>query len=339
MLIAWLAVACGPRVGRIEAHDVSAPDGAVLHGPLRVALLGHLAQAPHALASAVADYAPDLVVLNGDAVVRSTVREWETLHRAVAPLSVSPLPGRGEVTADRARRGFAAAWSGLGVSALDAPVTWRAFDIDDGVLIWRVVVLDADRAALQERWREQLFWVPKVVAGPDYDQLIVLANRNLGTLQRGRADADAALATLMDVVREHTAAGRLALVVTGDAETPSAELPGGRWGEAWVSTGRPRSPTGTLLWERGTRALAPGLADALVETFEGRAGGEEMPAFRAERRFPAQSAPVAGWWSLSLAGGACQLRLHLADGAGWKPVYGLGWTRALGWHAIGATPG
>jgi hypothetical protein len=331
LALAALWFGCGPRVGRIEPLSIAAPDGQVLEGDVTIAVVGRLADAPEAAAAIHADD-PALVVLAGDAVHRSVLDEWAALRASVATLPVSPLPGAGESVGDRKRKGFAAAWDGLGVPGLPGEVTWRSLDVHDGGLRWRLVMVDADRDALGDRWTDQLFWIPKVVGDDGYDHLVVISNQAPATLELEAPEASAGLDELLQLVREHADASRMVLLVAGGGHTPHAILPGGRWGEAWVLTGSPRGPTPALLKADDDQVLATGLADALLAEFERRAG-YELDGVKLAQTFEERTA-IAGWWTLHFADGALDLQLRLADGETWRTVYTLRFSPSGGWRPV-----
>ncbi len=300
-----LAIGCGVRTKRIEPLACAGADGQVLEGPVEIALVGHLADASDALVEVLSRESPALVVLTGDVVERSTVAAWGALRTRLGALPVSPLAGEGEKRADRNRRGFVAAFSDLGAQGMRGDVTWRAFDVVEGGLRWRFVVLDADRQGVGDRWTDQLFWLPKVTGDEGYDHLVLITNR---------PGSEVSVRELWELAQEHAGSSRTVLLVAGGADVVSARLPGGRWGVAHVDTGRPVPPVAMV----DPSGLAPGLQDALAAELERRDDGADLA--------------LAGWWQLHLYAGALELTLRLADGSDWPAVYTLGWSPAEGWQ-------
>ncbi len=305
----------------LPAVAVGASDGDVWvrDGPVHLALLGHAARAPAPLLASLAEEPAQLVVLAGDAVPRSRRPAWEALRERVEGLRALPVPGRGERLGDRRLGRYLAIWSGIGVAGLSEPVPWYAVDVETRGTRWRLVVLDAHRDPLGERWLDQLFWVPKVVGADDYDHLVV-------------AVAGPDEGPLLDVVRQHADATRLWMVVRGGRDAPAMILPGGRWGEAWIHTGRPTLPAAPLAQRQGAQRVWPAYVDALVDVFEARTD-RELEGLRESASLSPPRAPVAGFWSLTLEGDHAALTLRLADGtAEWEPGFRAQWTPRSGWR-------
>ena len=83
------------------------------------------------------------------------------------------VPDGGERRGDAHLARYREAFPGAGVPELGLSSFWH-FDLVSGGARWRFVVLDAMRRSLGRRWQDQVFWVPKVVGGDDFDRLVVL---------------------------------------------------------------------------------------------------------------------------------------------------------------------
>ncbi|MBX2801149.1 MAG: metallophosphoesterase [Myxococcales bacterium] len=330
-LMAGLLLGCGPRTSRITPVAVGVQDGAhvMSNVALRIAVVGHAATASDDLFDHLRELDPDLVLLMGDAVRRSHHEEWAQLQHRVRDLAVVPLVGRNERRGDRALRGFSAAWEGLGVAGLDTSDPWLAFELSNGQTLWRLVVLDPDRQSLGSRWMDQLFWVPKVVGGEDYDQLIVAIGEGPGHMD-GLSSVSPGAEALLDLVRRHADPSRFSLVLSGGADVPAAVVPGGRWGEAWVSTGRTSAPAAPLHARIGAMELEDELLTALIRSFEARTGSD-LDGVRNSGVFPPALAPVLGWWLLEVRADTVSLHLQLDSSGGWDSPYSLRRSRSTGW--------
>ena len=331
-----LSMACSPHTRRIESIPVGALDGDIWEerGLIHVAVVGHGAKAPTSLFDQLRQRSRQLVLLAGDAVIESKAEHWNELRQRVQGLRVLPMVGGGERERDPRLRGFYAAWEGAGVTGLGRAVPWYSVDLHSRGARWRLVVLDPHRAALEGRWADQLFWVPKVVGDRGYDHLIVALHGGPGRMDGADPDGNADAAELLRLVRRHTEASRMVLVIVGGARAPAFVLPTGRWGEGWLSAGLPASADVPLWRVQGDLRLAPGFALALVEEFEARAG-ERLEQLRNAAQFDPAQAPVAGFWTLGIDGAAATITLHISnrEGTEWSPAFTTKWSGDLGWHA------
>ena len=219
---------------------------------------------------------------------------------------------------------------------MSGEVSWYAVDLHSQGARWRLVILDSDREALGHRWIDQGFWIPKVVGDRGYDHLIVALCGGPGRLDVEETQLEPEVAELMSLVRRHSDPTRLLLWISGGGHAPGMVLPGGRWGEGWLTTGRSSGPAVPLLYGREGLKLAPGMQQALIQTFESRSG-EVLEELQTSRGFPPQIAPVAGWWELSLSGHELILDLHLSAGVeetSWPVAYQLSWSVDRGWESI-----
>lgn len=304
-------------VAPMPSAPVAAADGAALgaDGRFPVLVVGGLAGADAAVDERLQVGPPQLVVLAGDAVARSTAGDWSRLHQRVEGLPVVPLPGDGEARRDPHRRRFLEAWDGLGVAGLDGEVSWRSFTVATGRARWRVVVLDADRERLGDRWVDELHWVPKVVS-TGRERLIVLLDHPersvAGPVSEGAGE-------LMSLVRRHADPARLVLVVAGST-APELLLTGGRWGEGALGAGRIGGGEPLPLGPRAA-ALDPVLVASLAELLQ--PGVEEPP--------PDPVPPLSAYWELGLAEDALSLVLWVRRPEGWVAAPASRWTGDGGW--------
>lgn len=333
LLAMWMWAACTPWVARIEPAPVGARDGDVLAhaGPIHVALLGHADRAPPSLFRALTDRAAQVVVLAGDAVSRSRPAQWRRLHDRVEGLTVLPVAGTGERNGDPAAMGLMTAWDGLGVEVLSDPGPWYAVDLHTGGARWRFVVLDTDREAMGNKWNDQWFWVPKVVGDDSYDHGVVVLTDGPGRMDGSVDRGSFAAEELLRLVRSHADADRLVMVIVGGTDVPAVVLPGGPWGEAWVTTGPSARATHSLQRLSTRLSLAQGYVDGLELEFARRSGRSEED-LEALPSFDPDDLPVAGYWDFKVAGPRAELTLQLASPTGWTEVPALMWTPSTGWR-------
>ena len=194
------------------------------------------------------------------------------------------------------------------------------------------MVLDSDRVALGDRWVDQLFWLPKVVGDAGYDHLILALDAGPGRMDAGAMGPAAGAEELLALARRHADPLSLVLVIGGGGTVPAMVLPGGRWGEGWLTTGRAAPPATTLLRRRDDLALEAGLASALLAEFERRADAE-LEGLRVGTAFAPPQAPVAGFWTVGLDGSELVVALELHHDLGWFGAYTLTWSPGHGWVA------
>jgi len=307
---------------------MAAQDGDVLlrNEPFSVAIVSDFAAGGAALADALGAAKPDLLVLTGNAIDRSRTHDWIELFDAVDGLPVVPLPGDGERKGDRTLKRFLASWQGLGVDGMADPVSWRTFVVSTPSQRWRFVVLDADRANLDDEWNNQLHWIPKAATAGD-EPLVVLLAQPPAALT---TDRDAAAEELVTLLREHADPSRVVLVASGGTGAPELVLSGGRWGEAWLGAGPPAPPAGALPRAAHDLRLAEPADAALTEWFGGALDNEERQALAAAPAFD-ERWPVAGFWWVSFAGDAIGCELRLYHEGTWVPLPLVRWSRDAGW--------
>lgn len=330
---AALLSACAPKV---PPAAMAAIDGDVVEwsGPIRFGMVGGLAYADTSLDGDLRAAGLSFVVLVGDAVPRGTPRAYSALHQRLDTLPAVPLPGPGEARGDRRLTTYGRAWEGLGVRGVDDdPVPWRAFDLCTDGARWRLVVLDADRERLRDRFRDETFWLPKVLGNREA-QVIVVANRPVGTVWSDWDPASSAgAAFLHGLVLRHTDATRLTLVAAGGTPSPELALPGGPWGEGWLAVGRATGPAGTLTRATQSLALEPGFDRALSAWFA--AAGMDRDALDAAAAYTADRTPVSGWWVVELTGRTLEAALRLQDAQGaWSEAFRVRWTPEEGWRPL-----
>jgi hypothetical protein len=346
LLIGWLlALGCAPRG---PGPNVWAHEGAVLtpQGPVEIAVVGGSGSVEGlaVVADIVRRGAPDAVFLTGDQLPRGTWVRHNEVATAWGDTPVVWVPGRAERRGDRGLRRMSQAVGDLGVPDLGGNVLWHHFDVHLGEARWRVVALDAGKRKMGSmRWTDQLFWLPRVVAGDDFDHLILLIGAPSDSLAARRLRADpTATRELLDVVDHHADPTRLMLVLQGGTPTNELLLPAGPWGAAHVVAGRSSGPTASLRAE-GTSAvgsirhnvsLAPAFATAMIE-FQAR----QLTAGLATTAVPSshtleQRPGTAGFWHITLDGSGITLAFHpIVEGEA-RTMLALAFHASRGWAAV-----
>jgi hypothetical protein len=338
-----------PRHPVVPSHRVYAPDGATvtIERPLRVAVVGATRElgarwTADALIDDLRSLRPDVLLLTGDYVARSDVAEWNALHERWDRVAegVVALPGEGERRGDRRLSGHSAAFAGQGVPELRGVPFWH-FDIVTEGVCWRFVMLDSDARSLGATWRDQLFWLPKVVTGDSYDRLVVAINEPTNGLAGDvRADAAESVATLLRVIGDHADPARLSLVTSGGAASNNIALPQGPYGPAHLLAGN-GSVEGVALRRRslnsaGGRAVSieamfAASLDIEMEHWTGGVG-PEGPLELEDTSWDPRVMSVAGWWGIEIAGYEVALtyRTRCRDGSH-HDLYKLVFSRSRGW--------
>ncbi len=288
---------------------------------------------------------PAFLVLTGDYVARSTIEEWFALHTRWDRVlnGVVALPGYGERRRDRRLRAHGAAFAGQGVPELRGVPFWH-FDVESAGDRWRFVMLDADAKALRNKWRDQLFWLPKVVTGDSYDHLVVAINRPLDELAGPvRSDSAQSVATLLRLISDHTDPNRLVAVLSGGASANALSLPAGDYGEVHVLAGNSGVDASTLsrsarrVDRQRTVDIEPGFAEAIDAELDRWVGANVVsetghsPDWEAGP-WEADVLPIAGWWLIELEGRDIRLtfRIRCHDDSV-HVVYRMRYSRAEGW--------
>ena len=352
MALVLVLVACGPRTSNLQSlpglHD---GQSTAVDGPVTLAVVGATEPAVSTLDILVADVRDaraDLVLFTGSLVRRSTESAWQSAHgqwAGVAPAFLG-TPGARDRRGDGTLRGFHAVFAEQGVPDLGGNVTFSHADLVSEGVRWRVVVLDADRRALGDRWLDQLFWLPKVVSPGDYDHLLVLLNAPQATLaDRPRPGRGREVSALLSVIADHASATALMAVFMGGGSANELQLPGGSFGEAHVGAGTSTAPASDL-WHRGRTdlterpevELVDGLDNALRDELGRRVAAGLAGPLSVERAsleaFPSDVLPTRGWWRVTVSGTELEVALRIEDGrAAYREIYRIRYTRSAGWVA------
>lgn len=373
-----LFTSCGIDPAKIPAAALYADDGVVMEDSrLRLAIVGPTAttvggvddEAFGLLLGDVETVAAaervDGVLLTGGYVARSSTRDWTGFAERWSPLlkndvlvdgerlPVLPMAGSTERIGDKKLTGYGAAFAGVGADiGFGRVASWAHVDLELGEKgRWRFVFLDTFADRLGSRWDEQLFWLPGVVSGTDFDHLIVVMPEAAHTLSEGQKGSEGA-AELLKIIDTHADVMKLKAVITGGAGSNEALLPTGPFGELHVNAGASAIPPHTLLRKRPVEGLsdeltlAPGLDGVLatqLPTFATKRGLSEAQVARLQGTEDEPAAivgagmPALSWWKLEVQGTNARftLRSQGADGA-FADRWAATWTTRDGW--TGAVP-
>lgn len=300
----------------------------------------------------------DFVLLTGDYVRRSATSEWvafgdrwsETLasdRPADNPdrVRVIALAGADEAVGDKALAGYGAAFKGQGPDiGLGRVASWGYFDATIGTKTWRLVFLDTHEKALGSRWKEELFWLPKVVSGDDFDHLIVfLPDPLVTTAQGAEMDVDDNASELLSVIDEHSGMMKLVAVITGGAATNSLILPTGPFGEAHILAGNAGIPGASLLRSRPapeagyeTIEIEPGFDKAIGRGFllwqRDLVLSQRVIDDEAAGIYDGSAFPVQGWWIVTLDPRGAAATFRINGPRGQVDIYRASWSRKDGWQ-------
>ena len=270
LLFSLLTSACGLDPAKVANHRLFVADGTEIVAPTNIqfAIIGNTRGMhpaidrgnlgrPGVTHQLVGDViassmtgGPDFAVLTGDLVRSSSNSEWSNfdtqfvglIDGATAPpvrtqrIPVIAVAGDGDGAGDAAYAGLSAAFPGTGASIGHGRIaSWSHFDIASGTAKWRFIVLDSNKAAIGSRWREQITWLPKAIAGK-FDGIIVLIHEpaySLGGNTRG-SEATRELLTALDRIAPMES---LKAVITAGPNVSQALLPEGPLGALHIGAG------------------------------------------------------------------------------------------------------
>lgn len=378
-----------PKASAIPTQDLYADDGEVKSsmGAVHFAVVGDTraaiaadkvsgrASIEGAEQAIVADIAAHVdafrlkfAVLLGNMVTTSSTGEWKSFNADWVPVLAGselaegggtrikslPVCGTSDRGADEWLVGFGAAFPGVGANiGANRVASWYTVDLAADGKVWRLIVLDSDRASLGSRWDEQIAWIPEALKGDAYDHLLVFMNQSPHTLARGVKD-DAGAAELLSNVEDSTKLNMTTAVFSANTGANEIYLPGGRMGEAYINVSS-GAPAATLARWRATPELrlesifdlqlikafdhaveARGLAETVVDHAKARGSYEGFVG-----EYEARAFPIAGWWNVSIAGDTLALDFRMWDPSGTgengtvESIYHADWDRKGGWR-IGA---
>jgi hypothetical protein len=347
-----LLCSCGLNTARVPSLEVIAGSGEVVQAAqaTRFAVIGatktktsianhvQIANLVDDLRAQSAVSGLDGVILTGDYVTRSSTLQWKSFSRAwgdflltdgkdsanAARKPVAALVGNGERRGDPGLRGFGASFGtfprDIGHNRVGS---WSYFDVDSADITWRVLFLDANKAALGSRWMEQLFWVPTVVTDPAYDKLVVFINQPVVSLSTGHtidtATDSRALYTLID---DNIPIGKLEAIVSSGVAVNEFFLPTGAYGEAFIVAGN--SAVGSPGLDRWSKEQGIGEGDLAHEALFGLAQLNEYEKWAEALEWPERALdearaqgswdgfvahlpgnrfPTSGWWTMEIERG------------------------------------
>ena len=306
------------------------------------------------------------VALTGDFVKRSSNQEWarfatrwgDTLKSDVDSnntlrLPVMPVPGAGEFSGDARLKGFGGAFPDAGASiGYNRVGSWGSIDTKIDGDTWRFIFLDTHEAALGSRWQEELFWLPKVVTGEDYDHLVVFMPDPLVTLAQGTVmNPDDAPSTLLGIIDDNAGVAKLMAVFSGGGATNEVYLPSGSFGEAYINAGNSGIPGQNLArWGAADKAKfrdvqLEALFDlSLMGEFDRQNESKPMSETvvdqaKARNSFATYTGiysgadfPVQGWWIADVKKKtmSATYRMRRADGT-FRDIYTIAYGKKDGW--------
>lgn len=309
---------------------------------MRIAVVGATRQRGEAwrgaeLVSSIAEWSPHAVVQTGGSVARGSAREWQDWERRWDSLAdrVVALPDRASRRKDRKLEHWRDASGSYGVSRLEH-ATWTAETIQTEGVRWRIVLLDTEARAMGTGWLDQRTWLPKAVSGDDYDQLLVVTNRPLASLQDPVPSGSGAMHSLLADVATHGDRTRLRGVISGGTRTNEVLLHSGPFGEVHLVAGNGSVDAADLsrrgestLREVGDMALVDGFDAALRAEWGKRLGSPPGESYTGD------ALPVRGWWQVELSGRDVSLAFLLETERGaYRAIYRIQYTRRLGWVAV-----
>lgn len=369
----------------MPTHDLYADDGEVrvAEGSLTFAIVGDTRDgspidratgrmpAPGAEAAIVADIGGavdrdnlsfvvmlgNLVAGSGNANWKAFAKDWHSvlkgseLAEGGTRIPVVPVAGTQDREGDEWLKGFGGAFPGVGADiGFNRVGTWSTFDVKVAGKVWRMVVLDSNKAALGSRWEEQLAWIPQACKG-EYEGMLVFMNQpriSLGLRQASNEGGGPQ--ELIDAVEAATRIGMMKAVFSGNTGTNEIFLPNGKLGELYVNANSGAPGASQARWGRAEAAgiseiqLEPMFDLALLKEFDRWASANAFPETvidRAKARgtyegfvgeYDAKSWPIQGWWEVRILGEelAVTFRTQGPDST-FRDIYTTSYSRKGGW--------
>ncbi len=377
-----------PKASAIPTQDIYADNGEVktVTGAVHFAVVGDTRDAIAAdkvngrvsidgaeqaivadLMARVDEYRLKFAVLLGNMVTTSSTGEWKNFNRdwqgALAGSQLSeaggtrlkslPVCGTSDRTGDEWLTGFGAAFPGVGADiGANRVASWYTVDISADGKVWRLLVVDSDKAALGSRWDEQLAWIPEALKGDEYQHLLVFMNQPPRTVAHSvKENEGGGPGELMETIEDSTKLNMVTAVFAANTGTNEIYLPGGRMGEAYINVSS-GAPAATLPRWRTTPELklesifdlqlikafdhaveVRALAETVVDHAKARGSYEGFVG-----EYDARAFPVAGWWNVSIAGDSLSLDFRMWDPSGSgengsvAAIYHADWDRKGGWR-------
>lgn len=300
----------------------------------------------------------NLVAGSGNANWKGFAKDWHSvlkgseLSEGGTRVPAVPVAGTQDRAGDEWLKGFGGAFPGVGADiGFNRVGSWYRFDVTVGGKVWRMLVLDSNKAALGSRWEEQIAWIPKACEGK-YEGMLVFMNQPMITLGlKQPSNEGEGPGELLEAVEAATRIGMVKAVFSANAGTNEVFLPHGKLGELYVNanSGAPASTQA-----RWGHAEAGGVADiqlepmfdlALLREFDRWASAKAFPEpviDRAKARgsyegfvaeYDAKAFPVQGWWEVRILGEevAVTFRSQGPDST-FRDVYTVNYGGKSGWR-------
>ncbi len=389
----FLLVGClGLNPRAVPTQDIYADDGEIKEWKesLQFAVLGDVrpafpgesqargrADVPGAMAAVVTDLSDEIqaervrfAIFMGNLVRTSSTAEWKSFSKTFGlVLSGSELPEMGRVRVrsvpvagaddrggDERLNGWGAAFPGAGADiGYNRVASWYAFDVDVQGHVWRLIVLDSDRARLGSRWEEQMAWIPKAMDGSYESVLIFMHNPFITLAVGGVSNEGGGPGELIEAVEDATKLGAVKAIFAGHSGTNEVFLPTGKFGELYVNAGNAGAPAASL--QRWGHAEGAKLKDVKIETIFDLALMREFDRWAEPRKFSqnvvehakadgaykgfegvydAHSFPVIGWWNVAIEGRTLAVTFRiLGDDDRLKDVWTGQYEGKAGWKIGG----
>jgi hypothetical protein len=355
--------ACAVNPHKIPDHAIYADEDDQLtsEGTLQFAVVGNLGGEP--TSAMIADLRRkvdkkelDFVLLMGDAVAKSSDKDWQAFDLAWREvLDGESIPttegyrvpalivaGDGEYKMDKHLTGIEGAFPGTGLDIGYARVaSWYHFDVRVEDEIWRFLILDSGKRRMGSRWNEQMYWIPQATEGR-YDNILMFMHDPVVSLGADTtSNLDGGPMELLEVVEDSSGLLKVKAVFSAQARTTELVLPDGNRGAAMFGAGGGGGGAEDL--ERWGNAVDLGYGDVQLEPmfdlklqgdFDRVAAAEELPEAVIEKAkatgawegftgtYDADAFPLHGYWLVEITGEDLSATFRSYQGeSGFKDLY------------------